>query len=115
MHGYYPIRLVNIPGHIRGFDIRTGKQLWNFNLVPQPGEFGAETWKNGSKVGTPGVGKVDAWPTYSSMTLPPGTGTIATAAFVFTTGSNVARCGSIAAFKSAARSGSAKTDHVVPK
>ena len=66
MHGYYPIRLVNIPGHIRGFDIRTGKQLWNFNLVPQPGEFGAETWKNGSKVGTPGVGKVDAWPTYSA-------------------------------------------------
>ena len=66
MHGYYPIRLVNIPGHIRGFDIRTGKQLWNFNLVPQPGEFGAETWKNGSKVGTPGVGKVDAWATYSA-------------------------------------------------
>jgi quinoprotein glucose dehydrogenase len=66
MHGYYPIRLVNIPGHIRGFDIRTGKQLWNFNLVPQPGEYGAETWKNGSKVGTPGVGKVDAWATYSA-------------------------------------------------
>ncbi|MCC7196083.1 MAG: PQQ-binding-like beta-propeller repeat protein [Gemmatimonadaceae bacterium] len=66
MHGYYPINLHNIPGHIRGFDIKTGKQLWNFNLVPQPGEFGAETWKSGSKVGTPGVGKVDAWATYSA-------------------------------------------------
>ncbi|HVZ48973.1 MAG TPA: PQQ-binding-like beta-propeller repeat protein, partial [Gemmatimonadaceae bacterium] len=66
MHGYYPINLHNIPSHIRGFDIRTGKQLWNFNLIPQPGEFGAETWKNGSKVGLPGVGKVDAWATYTA-------------------------------------------------
>lgn len=66
MHGYYPINLHNIPGHVRGFDIRTGKQLWNFNLVPQPGEPGAETWKNGSKVGSPGVGKVDPWATYSA-------------------------------------------------
>ena len=47
IHGYYPIRLRNLPGYIRGFDVRTGKQLWKFNLVPQPGEFGADTWKNG--------------------------------------------------------------------
>jgi quinoprotein glucose dehydrogenase len=66
IHGYYPIRVRNIPGYIRGFDIRTGKQLWTFNLVPQPGEFGAETWKNGSKIGTEGVGKNDAWATYSA-------------------------------------------------
>ena len=39
--------LRNLPGYIRGFDVRTGKQLWKFNLVPQPGEFGADTWKNG--------------------------------------------------------------------
>jgi quinoprotein glucose dehydrogenase len=66
IHGYYPIRVRNIPGYIRGFDIRTGKQLWTFDLVPQPGEFGAETWKNGSKIGTEGVGKNDAWATYSA-------------------------------------------------
>ena len=66
IHGYYPIRMHNIPGFIRGFDVRTGKQLWKFNLVPQPGEFGAETWKNGSKIGTEGVGKNDAWATYSA-------------------------------------------------
>ncbi|MGQ0643367.1 MAG: outer membrane protein assembly factor BamB family protein [Gemmatimonadaceae bacterium] len=66
IHGYYPIRVRNIPGYIRGFDVRTGKQLWLFNLVPQPGEFGAETWKSGSKVGTEGVGKNDAWATYSA-------------------------------------------------
>ncbi|MGQ0537716.1 MAG: outer membrane protein assembly factor BamB family protein [Gemmatimonadaceae bacterium] len=66
IHGYYPIRFRNLPGYIRGFDIHTGKQLWLFNLVPQPGELGAETWKNGSKVGSEGVGKNDAWATYTA-------------------------------------------------
>jgi quinoprotein glucose dehydrogenase len=66
IHGYYPIKKHNIPGYVRGFDIRTGKQLWKFNLIPQPGEFGAETWKNGSKVGSDGVGKNDPWATYSA-------------------------------------------------
>ncbi|HUQ81640.1 MAG TPA: PQQ-binding-like beta-propeller repeat protein [Gemmatimonadaceae bacterium] len=66
IHGYYPIRKHNIPGFVRGFDVRTGKQLWKFNLVPQPGEFGAETWKNGSKIGSEGVGKNDPWATYAA-------------------------------------------------
>jgi quinoprotein glucose dehydrogenase len=66
IHGYYPTKLRNLPGWIRGFDIKTGRQLWKFNLVPQPGEFGADTWKNGSTIGTPGMGKNDAWATYSA-------------------------------------------------
>jgi quinoprotein glucose dehydrogenase len=66
IHGYYPTKLRNLPGWIRGFDIKTGKQLWKFNLIPQPGEPGAETWKNGSAIGTPGVGKNDAWAPYSA-------------------------------------------------
>lgn len=66
IHGYYPIKLHNLPGYIRGFDVRTGKQLWKFNLIPQKGEFGAETWENGSAPGTPGVGKNDAWATLSA-------------------------------------------------
>jgi quinoprotein glucose dehydrogenase len=66
MHGYYPVRLHNIPGFIRGFDIHTGKQLWKFNLIPQPGEFGADSWKSGSKIGSDGVGKNDPWATYSA-------------------------------------------------
>jgi len=66
IHGYYPIRVRNLPGYIRGFDVRTGRQLWKFNLVPQPGEFGAETWERGSRVGDEGVGKNDAWATYSA-------------------------------------------------
>ena len=36
------------PGDIRGFDVRTGKKLWQFHVVPQPGEFGNETWENES-------------------------------------------------------------------
>ncbi len=66
IHGYYPIKLNNLPGYVQGFDIRTGKQLWKFNLIPQKGEFGAETWENGSAPGTPGVGKNDAWATLSA-------------------------------------------------
>jgi glucose dehydrogenase len=66
IHGYYPIRLRNLPSYIRGFDVRTGKQLWKFNLIPESGEFGADTWANGTKFGTPGVGKVDAWAPYSA-------------------------------------------------
>jgi len=66
IHGYYPIRMTNNRGYIRGFDIKTGKQMWRFNLVPEPGEFGAETWERGTKWGTPGIGKVDAWAQYSA-------------------------------------------------
>ncbi|HET9369759.1 MAG TPA: PQQ-binding-like beta-propeller repeat protein [Vicinamibacterales bacterium] len=66
IHGYYPTRARHVPGYIRGFDVRTGKQLWKFNLIPQKGEFGAETWKNGSAPGTFGVGKNDAWAPYSA-------------------------------------------------
>ncbi len=36
------------PGYVRGFDVRTGKQLWRFHTIPRPGEFGNETWENGS-------------------------------------------------------------------
>lgn len=66
IHGYYPIRAHNLPGYVRGFDVRTGRQLWKFNLIPQPGEFGAETWERGSRIDSDGVGKVDPWATYSA-------------------------------------------------
>jgi quinoprotein glucose dehydrogenase len=36
------------PGDIRAFDVRTGKQLWRFHTVPQPGEFGHDTWAGDS-------------------------------------------------------------------
>ncbi len=36
------------PGDVRAFDARTGKQVWTFHTIPQPGEFGNETWKDGA-------------------------------------------------------------------
>ncbi len=32
------------PGHIRGYDLRTGKMRWIFHTIPLPGEYGYETW-----------------------------------------------------------------------
>lgn len=32
------------PGHIRAYNIRTGKMAWIFHTIPQPGEVGYETW-----------------------------------------------------------------------
>lgn len=32
------------PGYIRAFDVKTGKLIWTFHTIPQPGEFGYETW-----------------------------------------------------------------------
>jgi len=46
------------PGHIRAYDVRTGKRKWIFHTVPQPGEFGYDTWpKEGYKVS----GGCNAW------------------------------------------------------
>ena len=33
-------------GFVRGFDVRTGQQLWIFHTIPQPGEFGHDTWED---------------------------------------------------------------------
>jgi quinoprotein glucose dehydrogenase len=38
----------NTKGEVRAFDARTGKLLWTFHLIPRPGEFGNDTWENGS-------------------------------------------------------------------
>jgi quinoprotein glucose dehydrogenase len=32
------------PGHIRAYDVRTGRLVWRFHTIPQPGEPGYETW-----------------------------------------------------------------------
>jgi quinoprotein glucose dehydrogenase len=36
------------PGDVKAFDIRTGKLLWTFHTVPHKGEFGYDTWYEGS-------------------------------------------------------------------
>jgi quinoprotein glucose dehydrogenase len=32
------------PGHIRAYDVYTGKRRWIFHTIPFPGEFGYDTW-----------------------------------------------------------------------
>jgi len=37
-----------LAGAIRGYDVITGKRLWIFNTIPRRGEFGSDTWEDGS-------------------------------------------------------------------
>jgi quinoprotein glucose dehydrogenase len=39
-----PETLPGTPGHLRAFDVKSGRQRWIFHTIPQPGEFGHETW-----------------------------------------------------------------------
>jgi len=51
------------PGHIRAFDVITGKLKWVFHTIPLPGEFGYDTWpKDAYK-------KIGATNNWSGMTL----------------------------------------------
>jgi quinoprotein glucose dehydrogenase len=46
--GARPVTMRNARGYVRGYDARTGKRLWIFHTIPQPGEFGYETWLDGA-------------------------------------------------------------------
>lgn len=46
--GTVPASKENVPGYVRGYDVHTGKLLWTFHTIAQPGDFGNETWENGS-------------------------------------------------------------------
>ena len=53
-----PETLPGSPGHIRAYDVKTGKMRWIFRTIPRPGEFGYETWpKDAWKVS----GGANAW------------------------------------------------------
>jgi quinoprotein glucose dehydrogenase len=46
------------PGHLRAFNVITGKQQWIFHTIPHPGEYGYNTWpKDAYKY----VGAVNTW------------------------------------------------------
>jgi len=51
------------PGDVRAFDARTGRLVWTFYTVPLSGEFGSETWGDGSEKYT---GHTNVW---APMTL----------------------------------------------
>lgn len=60
----------NTPGHVRAYDVRTGKLRWIFRTIPHPGEYGYDTWPE------------DAWKTamganaWSGLTLDPERGIV---------------------------------------
>jgi quinoprotein glucose dehydrogenase len=43
-----PTRAPSAIGYVRGFDVKTGKRLWIFHTIPRKGEFGYDTWLDGS-------------------------------------------------------------------
>lgn len=46
------------PGYVRAYNVVTGKLEWTFHTIPQPGEFGYDTWpKDAYKY----VGAVNVW------------------------------------------------------
>ena len=48
------------PGHVRAFDVQTGKLVWTFRTIPNPGEAGNETWpKDAYK--NPDIGGANCW------------------------------------------------------
>jgi len=56
--GYYQTRTENIPGDILAYDAASGRPLWKFHVIPRPGEFGHDTWKNDAWKRT---GDVSSW------------------------------------------------------
>ena len=51
------------PGHVRAFNPHTGEIEWKFNTIPQVGEFGNDTWLEGSWEYS---GNTNAWTIMSS-------------------------------------------------
>ena len=47
-----------VRGDVSGFDVRTGKRLWTFRSIPQPGEVGNETWEQNAAEYT---GNTNVW------------------------------------------------------
>lgn len=47
------------PGHIRAYNVRTGKQEWIFHTIPYPGEEGYDTWEDTAAYKN--IGGANAW------------------------------------------------------
>ncbi len=61
--GFRPKTMANVPGFVRGFDVRAGKELWRFNTIPQAGERFVETWLGDSWKYT---GNAGVWAPFSA-------------------------------------------------
>jgi len=51
------------PGFIRAYDVHSGKLRWIFHTIPQPGEFGYDTWDD--KEAWKHIGGVNVWSGFS--------------------------------------------------
>ena len=51
-----------VPGHIRAFDVNSGKIKWIFHTIPYPGEYGYDTWPEDSYLK---LGGANAWSGFS--------------------------------------------------
>jgi len=60
----------NTKGDVRAFDARTGELSWTFHTVPEPGEFGYDTWEAGAAEYT---GNAGVW---APMSADPDRGTV---------------------------------------
>jgi quinoprotein glucose dehydrogenase len=49
------------PGYIQAFNVRTGELAWVFKTIPDPGEFGYDTWPEDVYKNT-NVGGANSWP-----------------------------------------------------
>ena len=51
------------PGYIRAYDVHNGKLRWIFHTIPQPGEFGYDSWND--KDAWKHIGGVNTWAGFS--------------------------------------------------
>ncbi|HWK07483.1 MAG TPA: PQQ-binding-like beta-propeller repeat protein [Puia sp.] len=51
------------PGHLRAYDTRTGEIKWIFHTIPQPGEYGYDTWEDPNA--WKHIGGANAWSGFS--------------------------------------------------
>ncbi len=51
------------PGYIRAYDVHTGKLRWIFHTIPQPGEYGYDSWDN--KDAWKHIGGANTWAGFS--------------------------------------------------
>lgn len=51
------------PGYIRAYDVHTGKLRWIFHTIPEPGEYGYDSWED--KDAWKHIGGVNTWAGFS--------------------------------------------------
>jgi quinoprotein glucose dehydrogenase len=61
--GFRPRTMANVPGYVRGFDVKSGEELWRFNTIPQAGEKYVDTWEQDSWKYT---GNAGVWAPFSA-------------------------------------------------